>query len=131
MTEYAGIPEPQPDFELPGECCVYPWGISWNGGDDSARWEEIIEVSVKFCNPIPVSNAAPTCGVAPIFVPVGGGPTWWNCKVTTTSGNAVFSEDHPRGHAWVKRRKPGETVRVNIRQLGRIIKKEVERSRTG
>lgn len=126
MTEHAGIPGSQPDFELPGQCCVYPWGISWHGGHDSARWEEIIEVSLTHFTPDPLGKAMPQGNI-----PKGlRETTFWHCYVTLIDGKASFDQDSI-GYIlrWPTRRKPGKTVRVNIRQLEHLIKEGVARAR--
>jgi hypothetical protein len=140
MPEHAGLPQ-QPDFELPGECYVYPWGISWDEYRDGrvthcrARWEEITRVTLRHefvaGTPIRFNQVA---GWAISSTGGGGGRYWWYCRVDLTGNrHATFKDDYtiagPLG--WGRKRKRGQTVRVNIRQLKHIIEKEAARWREG
>ena len=61
----------------------------------------------------------------------GGGLTTWRCNVSLDFGtrHVLFTGIGGAPVRWTARRKPGETVQVNPRQLKHLIKQGVARSR--
>jgi|ERR1035437_1294684 hypothetical protein len=112
-----------------GQCWVFPRGISWDlGGEDgSARWEEI--TGARRSNHSE-TEMGPT-GVNVTFVQ--SAITWYYCEVLMADGRSkMFCQTYRHSWQWPVSWKnlkpvPGKTKRVNIKQLGRLIKRGVAR----
>lgn len=119
VSGHAGTPGEQPDFELPGQCSVFPWGISWTRGEHcSARWADIIKVEESqdfewIVWPGGIYNGKSLFKT-------------YTCEVELADGRSVRFIQTIRFRlpvAWTKLKPvPGVTKRVNVLQLARLIK---------
>jgi hypothetical protein len=134
VTEHGEGPDQRPDFELPGQCSVYPWGISWGASlkeHHSARWEEITNL-IRRSESGTGYQVVGSGGLGTYLRKTGPSlPNWYYCDVYIGGRKVTFSESYswaPNPWIWI-RPVPGKTKQVNIWQLEHLIKKGMARSR--